>query len=164
MTVKNKVQLITYPDSLGGSLWMLDEALERYFPGLFLGGIHILPPFPSSGDRGFAPLTYLEIDPAFGSWDAIRRLGRRYDILLDLMVNHISSKSPYFVDFLEHGRASQWADLFITLDKYWPDGRPAQRDVDKMFLRRPRPYSTFKVGPDGTDETVWTTFGKTDPS
>ncbi|MGD0121981.1 MAG: sucrose phosphorylase [Candidatus Limnocylindrales bacterium] len=164
MTVKNKVQLITYPDSLGGSLKGLDEALSRFFPALFQGGIHILPPFPSSGDRGFAPLTYLEIDPAFGTWDDIRRLGERYDILLDLMVNHISSKSPFFVDFLTNGRASEWADLFITLDKYWPGGQPAQQDVDRMFLRRQRPYSTFKVGAAGIDEKIWTTFGKTDPS
>ena len=162
--VEAKVQLITYPDSLGGSLRGLDEALSRYFPGLFEGGIHILPPFPSSGDRGFAPLTYLEIDPAFGTWDDIRRLGERYDLLLDLMVNHISSKSPFFADFLTYGRASEWADLFITLDKYWPGGQPVQKDIDRMFLRRQRPYSTFKVGAAGIDERVWTTFGKTDPS
>jgi sucrose phosphorylase len=164
MTVKNRVQLITYPDSLGGSLKGLDQTLSQYFPDLFQGGIHILPPFPSSGDRGFAPLTYLEVDPSFGSWDDIRRLGERYDVLLDLMVNHISSKSPLFVDFLTHGRTSEWADLFITLDKYWPGGIPAQRDIDRMFLRRQRPYSTFKVGAAGINESVWTTFGKTDPS
>ena len=164
MTVKNKVQLITYPDSLGGSLKGLQQALSQYFPDLFQGGIHILPPFPSSGDRGFAPLTYLEVDPAFGSWDDIRRLGERYDILLDLMVNHISSRSPFFVDFLRYGRNSEWADLFITLDKYWPGGIPSQHDIDRMFLRRARPYSTFKVGAAGTSERVWTTFGRSDPS
>ena len=164
MTIKNKVQLITYPDSLGGSLRGLDEALSRFFPDSFPGGIHILPPFPSSGDRGFAPLTYLEIDPAFGSWDDFRRLAARYDILLDLMVNHISSKSTFFGDFLAHGRASTWADLFITLDKYWPSGEPAEADIDRMFLRRAAPYSTFHVGADGSAEKVWTTFGKTDPS
>ena len=163
MTIRNKVQLITYPDSLGGSLRGLDEALSRFFPDMF-GGIHILPPFPSSGDRGFAPLTYLEIDPAFGSWDDIRHLAERYDLLLDLMVNHISSRSTYFTDFVANGRASKWADLFITLDKYWPSGEPAQHDIDRMFLRRPRPYSTFETGAVGTQERVWTTFGKTDPS
>ncbi len=164
MPVKNKVQLITYPDSLGGTLISLEQTLANHFPGLFDGGIHILPPFPSSGDRGFAPLTYLEIDSAIGTWDDIRRLGDRYDILLDLMVNHISSKSPFFQDFLAKGRASEWADLFITLDKVWPTGSPVQEDIDKMFLRRAQPYSTFKVGSTGIDEQVWTTFGKRDPS
>ena len=59
--VKNKVQLITYPDSLGGNLKALKSNLDTYFPNLFEGGIHILPPYPSSGDRGFAPLTYFEL-------------------------------------------------------------------------------------------------------
>ncbi|MBT7783831.1 MAG: sucrose phosphorylase, partial [Anaerolineae bacterium] len=92
MAVKNKVQLITYPDSLGGDLKTLYDVLETDFKDIFKGGIHILPPFPSSGDRGFAPLTYLEIEPAFGDWDDIQHLGKKYDILLDLMVNHISAK------------------------------------------------------------------------
>ena len=47
MTVKNKVQLITYADSLGGDLKTLDNVLTKYFPNKFKGGIHILPPFPS---------------------------------------------------------------------------------------------------------------------
>ncbi len=55
MRVRNKVQLITYPDSLGGDLRSLAGVLDEHFPGCFEGGIHILPPFPSSGDRGFAP-------------------------------------------------------------------------------------------------------------
>jgi len=58
MTIKNAVQLITYPDSLGGDLKALDHVLQTYFPDLFAGGIHILPPFPSSGDRGFSPFSF----------------------------------------------------------------------------------------------------------
>jgi len=145
MSMKNKVQLITYADSLGGSLRHLEEALDECFPQIFEGGIHILPPFPSSGDRGFAPLTYLEIDPALGTWEDIRRLGDRYDIMLDVMVNHISSRSLYFQDFLENGRQSEWADLFITLDKIWPDGKPVQEDINRIFsegcvhIQRSRP-------------------------
>lgn len=49
MTLKNQVQLITYPDSLGGDLKQLHQVLRGPFAGLFAGGIHILPPFPSSG-------------------------------------------------------------------------------------------------------------------
>lgn len=32
--VKNKVQLITYPDSLGGNLKALKSNLDTYFPNL----------------------------------------------------------------------------------------------------------------------------------
>ncbi len=164
MTIKNQVQLITYPDSLGGDLKTLDNVLMKYFPDIFKGGIHILPPFPSSGDRGFAPLSYLEIEPNFGTWDDIRRIAENFDVLLDLMVNHISRQSPYFQDFLQKGPVSEWADLFLNLDKIWPDGKPVREDVDKLFLRRTTPYSTFTIQDTGEEVKVWTTFGKQEPS
>jgi len=163
MQVKNEAQLITYPDSLGGDLASLGGVLDASFAGLF-AGIHILPPFPSSGDRGFSPRTYDEIDPRFGSWADIRRLSERFDIELDMIVNHVSRESAYFTDFLRHGRKSQWADLFIQLDKIWPNGVPVQADVDRLFLRRPKPWSTYMVGSPPEPVEVWTTFGREDPS
>ncbi len=165
MAIKNKVQLITYPDSLGGSLAALDELLVGHFAGLFEGGVHILPPFPSSGDRGFAPRTYKEIEPGFGTWEDIRRIGARVPVVLDLMVNHISRQSPYFQEFLKKGRKSQYADLFITLDKIWPGGDPPAADVARIFLRRPHhPFSTIQIQETGETERIWTTFGNQDPS
>ncbi|MHC1778362.1 MAG: sucrose phosphorylase [Lentimicrobium sp.] len=164
MAVKNQVQLITYPDSMGGDLKALNLVLKTYFSDIFKGGIHILPPFPSSGDRGFAPLTYLEIDPVFGTWEDIRAIGENFDVLVDLMVNHLSKQSVYFQDFLKYGRNSACADLFITTDKLWPDGQPVQEDISAMFLRRPKPYSEFATGENAKIEKVWTTFGKEDPS
>ncbi|GIN71458.1 sucrose phosphorylase [Bacillus sp. J14TS2] len=164
MAVKNQVQLITYPDSLGGDLKSLKHVLLEHFSDIFKGGVHILPPYPSSGDRGFAPLTYLEIDPAFGTWEDVKSIGEHFDILVDIMVNHISKQSKYFQDFLKKGRDSEYANLFITLDKIWEDGVPVQEDIDKMFLRRSEPYSTFVIEETGEEEKVWTTFGKTVPS
>jgi len=164
MAVKNQVQLITYPDSLGGDLKALNAVLTKYFTDIFKGGVHILPPFPSSGDRGFAPLTYLEIEPEFGTWQDIRAITENFDVMLDLMVNHISRQSEWFQDFLKKGKESEFADLFLTLDKIWPDGNPVADDIDKMFLRRPAPYSSFTIENSGKTEKVWTTFGKQDPS
>ena len=160
MPIKNKVQLITYPDSLGGGLSALNNILRTYFPDVFEGGVHILPPFPSSGDRGFAPLTYFEIEPAFGTWNDIRRIGEKFDVLVDVMVNHISRQSAYFQDFVENGRSAEWADLFITLDKIWPDGNPPTEDVSKIFLRKPEhPFSDIKIKSTGETERIWTSFG-----
>lgn len=164
MTIKNQVQLITYPDSLGGNLKTLNNVLLKYFEDIFKGGIHILPPFPSSGDRGFAPLTYLEIEPSFGTWEDIRSIGEKFDVLLDLMVNHISKQSEFFQDFLKHGRKSKYADLFISVDKIWEDGKPREEDTSKMFLRRPQPFSDFTIEETGEVEKLWTTFGKQEPS
>jgi sucrose 6(F)-phosphate phosphorylase len=164
MTVKNKAQLITYPDSLGGNLIALRNILQTHFPGVFEGGIHILPPFPSSGDRGFSPRTYLEIAPQFGTWEDVRRIGEMSPVLLDLMVNHISAESIYFQDFLEKGGNSEYADLFIPPGKVWPTGDPPRDEIEKLFLRRREPFSDFTVGETGEAVRVWTTFGKTTPS
>jgi sucrose phosphorylase len=164
VTLHNKVQLITYPDSLGGDLKKLAQVLDRYFPDAFEGGIHILPPFPSSGDRGFAPLTYFEIEPKFGSWDDVKHIGGKYPILLDLIINHISSKSSYFQDYLHNGSSSAYADLFIPIEKFWPDKHPPRHEIDKIFLRRPTPFSDYLIHETGEVKTLWTTFGKTNPS
>lgn len=164
MTINNKVQLITYPDSLGGNLKTLNTVLLKHFNDVFKGGIHILPPFPSSGDRGFAPKTYFEIEPDFGSWDDIKAIGENFGVMLDLMVNHISRKSEFFQDFLKQGRKSKYSDMFITLDKVWKDGIPLKEDVEKIFLRRTEPYSSFTIEETGEIERVWTTFGREVPS
>lgn len=100
MTIQNKTMLITYSDSLGKNLKELNENLGKYF-GEAVGGVHLLPFFPSTGDRGFAPVDYDEVDAAFGDWDDVKALGEKYYLMFDFMINHISAKSPYFLDFLE---------------------------------------------------------------
>src|SRR3972149_2442503 len=145
MTVKNEAQLITYPDSLGGNLGPLRYILQTHFPGLFGSGIHILPPFPSSGDRGYAPLTHLDIASAFGTWEDVRRVGDESSILLDLVVNHVSAESIYFQDFLKNGRKSEYADLFIPATKIWPAGDPPPHEIERMDLRRREAFSDFTI-------------------
>ena len=72
-------------------------------------------------------------------------------MLLDLMINHISRQSREFQDFQRHGRRSPSADLFITLDKVWPDGDPPDADVARIFLRKPEaPFSTVTIGRPGS--------------
>lgn len=157
-------QLMTYPDSLGGSLASIRTLLDGPFRGLF-GGVHVLPPFPSSGDRGFAPITYREIDPAFGGWSDIRALAADHDVLLDLMVNHISRRSEEFRDYQQHGRASAHADLFLPVDKVWPGGQPSPADLARIFLRKPGdPFSTITIGDTGEELRIWTTFGSAEGS
>lgn len=157
--VAPRPQLLTYPDSLGGDLRELAALLDGPFAGLFQG-VHILPPFPSSGDRGFAPLTHFDIDPRLGTWADVERIAGSHDVLLDLMVNHLSRESPEFREFERLGRASPMADLFITLDKVWPNGDPTASDVARIALRKPnRPFSTIAIESTGQQEQVWTSFG-----
>ncbi len=138
----------------------LHRLLSEQFADIFPGGVHILPPFPSSGDRGFAPLTYFEIEPRFGSWEDVQRIGEQFPVVVDLMVNHISRQSAYFQDFARRGRRSPYAGLFLTLDKIWPGGNPPQEDVHKIFLRRPEhPFVDVRIEETGEVERVWATFG-----
>jgi sucrose phosphorylase len=162
LTVEPRPQLLTYPDGLGGDLRALGELLDGPLDGLFRG-VHILPPFPSSADRGFAPVTYDRIDPRFGTWADVEHIARRHDVLLDLMINHISRESREFQDFLRRGRSSPYADLFITLDKVWPNGQPDAADVARIFLRKPdSPISTVTIEETGVEERIWTSFGTAD--
>ena len=57
MKLENKIMLITYADSMGKNLKELHQALNTYYKDA-VGGVHILPFFPSSADRGFAPMRY----------------------------------------------------------------------------------------------------------
>jgi sucrose phosphorylase len=162
MDLKNCVQLITYADSLGGNLRALDALLAGPLDGLF-GGVHILPFFPSSGDRGFAPITYHEVDARFGDWGDIQRLGARFELAADLMVNHVSRRSVFFQDFQRRGRRSDYADLFLTLDKVWPGGEPPAEDVARIALRRPlHPFTDVTIEETGEVERIWATFGGRD--
>ena len=92
--IENKIMLITYADSMGTNLKELNEILNLYFSKA-IGGLHILPFFPSSGDRGFAPIDYTKVDPAFGSWDEVVKLSEKYYLMFDYMINHISARSSY---------------------------------------------------------------------
>ncbi|MFP4619390.1 MAG: sucrose phosphorylase [Spirochaetaceae bacterium] len=157
MSVQNKCQLIVYPDAIGGNISSLNRALAEYFSGL-LGGVHLLPFFPSSGDRGFAPKTYDEVDPDFGSWDDVEWIASRWDLMVDLMFNHISRRSEYYQDFLDKKDESPWADLFIKYSEFWPEGRPTQEDLDLIYTRKPRPPYIEEEFGDGSKEKIWCTF------
>jgi sucrose phosphorylase len=157
MTISNKVQLITYPDSLGNNLLELHFVLRKYLRNA-IGGVHILPFYPSSADRGFAPLTYDEVDPAFGIWEDVEHIGRDFDLIVDFMVNHISRQSKFFQDYIERGDESYYADMFLSFNKLSPDGKISEADLTKVYTRKPRPPFTTIQRPDGSREKIWCTF------
>ena len=95
MALTNSVQLICYPDRLGNNLSDLYGILEKHLTEA-VGGVHILPFYPSNADGGFSPLTHKEVDPRYGTWADIERIAAKYDICADLTVNHISDESPEF--------------------------------------------------------------------
>lgn len=158
MKLQNKTMLITYADSLGNNLNDLSEVMEQYFKGA-IGGIHVLPIFPSTGDRGFSPTRYDEMDPKFGTWKDFEELGEKYYLMLDFMINHISKHSEYYKDFQKNGENSKYKDLFLDWNKFWPEGRPTKADIDQIYKRKDKaPYQEITFA-DGRKSKLWNTFG-----
>ncbi len=155
--MQNGIQLITYADSLGGNLSQLDRFLATYGKTT-LSGVHILPFFPSSADRGFAPTTYEEVDPTYGSWEDIEAIASKADLAVDFMANHLSQQSREFQDFLKNKDASPWKDFFLRYKNLWPDGEAPAEDLAKIYTRKPRPPYFEATFADGTTEKIWCTF------
>lgn len=155
--LENKVMLITYSDSMGNNLKDLRRIIKTYFADA-VGGVHILPFFPSSGDRGFAPMDYHKVEPAFGDWEDVEALAEDYYLMFDYMINHISAQSSYYKDFLEKKDESEYRDLFIRYKDFWEGGEPTPEQVDAIYKRKPRAPYVMAEFADGSQEKVWCTF------
>jgi len=155
--MQNGVVLITYADSLGGNLRALHSGLKDNFHGCF-SGIHILPFFPSSGDRGFSPVTYSEVDSAFGTWEDIASLGTDYELMADFMINHISRKSVYYENWIESEDESPYSGLFLPVDKIFGEDGPTEEEVSAIYRRQPtEPWLTIRFS-SGKERRLWCTF------
>lgn len=156
--MKNAVQLICYVDRLAGTLSGLQELLHGPLRGLF-GGVHLLPFFhPIDGDdAGFDPIDHTEVDARLGSWQDVKALAGDVELMADVIVNHISSSSPQFLDYSARGSHSIHAGLFLTLDSVFPRGA-TEREL--LAIYRPRPGLPFTpmTLQDGSRRILWTTF------
>lgn len=157
MKLENKIMLITYADSMGNNLKELYTILDKHYKEA-IGGIHILPFFPSSADRGFAPMCYDKVDEKFGDFSDIEKLSKDYYLMFDFMVNHISASSEYFKDFVQNKEKSEYRDMFIRYSKFWENGEPTPEQTDIIYKRKPRaPYIDVTFA-DGSSDKVWCTF------
>lgn len=154
MSLRNQIQLIAYPDRMGSNLADLYQVIDRHFSRA-IGGVHILPPYPSNADGGFSPLTHKEIDPKYGSWADIEKISSRFDLCLDLTLNHISDASEQFQDFLAKGYASEHADLFVHLDRLGPI---SPDDLARIHIRKEKEPFRDVTFADGSTGRVWCTF------
>jgi sucrose phosphorylase len=157
--MKNQVQLITYVDRLsGGGFAELNHLLREHLPGVF-GGAHLLPFFtPIDGaDAGFDPSDHTQVDPRLGTWEDVRALGNTVEIVADLIVNHVSTSSPQFLDYSKNGAASPYAGMFLTYDRVFPKGAT---EAEILGIYRPRPTLPFTPVTllNGTRKMLWTTF------
>lgn len=155
--IENKIMLITYANTMGKDLKELNQVLDEKFKGV-IGGLHALPFFPSSGDRGFAVINYDIVDPDFGTWDDIDILSDKYYMMADFMLNHVSIRCEEFKDYMKNGDTSPYRDMFIHWDEFWPNGEPSEADMDALYRRKVAgPYLEF-TREDGEKVRLWNTF------
>lgn len=113
-----------------------------------ISAIHILPFFPYTSDDGFAVKDFYQVNPELGTWDDIRQLAGRFELMVDLVINHMSAQSDWFKGFLAGHPA--FAGLF----------RAESPEADLSAVVRPRatPLLTPFERPNGDIIHVWTTF------
>jgi sucrose phosphorylase len=156
--MRNQAHLIAYVDRLGGGTFRDLEALLRGALAGVFAGVHLLPFFhPIDGaDAGFDPIDHTQVDSRLGTWDDVRALARRTDVMADVIVNHVSRLSPQFQDYLQRGDRSPFAGLFLTYARVFPEGARAS-DLTALYTLRPGlPFTKYDTaaGP----VVLWTTF------
>ncbi|MEA2086497.1 MAG: sugar phosphorylase [Candidatus Caldatribacteriota bacterium] len=144
------VVLITYGDNiqtanknpLQSLFKFADEYLEQA-----INIIHILPFYPYSSDDGFSVIDYKKVNPALGDWEDIENIGQKFNLMFDLVANHISSESIWFKEYLKSNPKYDY--YFISVDK--------DTDLSSVTRARTHPLLT-KFKRKGEDIYLWTTY------
>ncbi|MEJ2101843.1 MAG: alpha-amylase family glycosyl hydrolase [Desulfobacterales bacterium] len=145
------VVLITYGDSLKKAgeapLTTLHAFAGRYLKNA-VSCIHFLPFFPYSSDDGFSVMDFFEINPELGTWQEVESIGRDFELMFDYVVNHFSSKSRWFQNYLQ-GKDG-FKEFAIDVDP----------STDLSMVTRPRslPLLTEYKKADSQTVHLWTTF------
>lgn len=147
---KNAI-VITYGDSVchphgEKPLVTLKRFLEKYLQDT-ITGVHILPFFPYSSDDGFSVIDYRAVNPELGDWEDIEAIAQHFELMVDVVLNHVSSQSEWFAQF-QQGIAPG-CDYFIEVD-------PAT-DVSAVIRPRSTPV-LVEVETARGEKHVWATF------
>lgn len=167
-TLPSGVMLNAYPDSIGATLSDIVEILKKPELKDTFSLFYILPTFFHSDlDRGFSVIDY-DINEELVSDEDLKALAELgIEIKLDLVLNHLSVRSPQFVDLMKHGQESEYKDFFIDWDEFWKDHgtvgkeghiEPDKQCLNKLFMRKPEMPILKLRFPDGQVKTYWNTF------
>lgn len=111
------VMLISYGDSLKREGEAPLESLHYFINSQLrevINGVHILPFFPYSTDDGFSVIDYTQVNDALGDWSQVEAIGKQYNLMADLVVNHCSARSRWFDNFKQ--RKQPGLDYFVEAD------------------------------------------------
>jgi len=156
--MRNAPLLITYADRFAGDLRGIAQMLNGPLAGAF-GGVHILPFYEriDGADAGFDPEDHTRVDARIGTWDDVAAISQTHEVMADLIINHVSSDSEAFRDWLANGAASPYDGMFCTYEGVFDEG--ATND-ELCAVYRPRPGMPFTKFFDhrGRQILLWTTF------
>jgi glycosidase len=142
--------LITYGDMVSQTgkkpLITLFKLLSNQLKGI-VSGVHILPFFPYSSDDGFSVTDYRSVDSDLGDWPEITKIADSFRLMIDAVINHVSTQSDWFQKFLSG--ESVYRDYFIRLDP--------NTNLDDVVRPRDLPLLTPVKTSQG-EQYVWTTF------
>lgn len=144
------IVLITYADMLRARDDSPMAALSRFAVEHLtdrIRTIHLLPFYPYSSDDGFSVVDYRAVDPQVGSWREVEHLGRHFDLMLDLVLNHCSVSSEWF---------RQFVDGVLPGRRYFLETDPST-DLTQVTRPRTSPLLT-RVDTRLGERYVWTTF------
>lgn len=144
------VVMITYGDSLLKAdekpLVTLQHFINRYL-GESVNSVHILPFFPYSSDDGFSVIDYSSVNESLGDWNDIQAIAKDRRLMSDLVINHCSSRSAWFDNFIKGEGIGH--DFFYT----------ASPDDDLSDVVRPRTSDLLRETETGKGiQHVWCTF------
>ncbi len=152
---ESDVALITYGDTLNDSntppLKVLHRFHREYLAGVF-DLIHILPFHPYSSDDGFSVIDYKAIREDLGDWDDIEGLSEDCRVMADAVINHISSQSRWFKEYLAEN--PEFADFFIDCDP----------DTDLSAVVRPRTSPLLTCYKDASEAATGTSGPRSAPT
>ncbi len=144
------VVLITYGNSIiekgRNPLSTLHNFLSTHLANE-ISCVHILPFFPFSSDDGFSIIDYYKVNSELGDWHDITDISGNFDLMFDLVINHVSQKNEWFQNFLKN--KTPGSGYFIVPDP--------GTDISRVTRPRSSPLLTNFETNDGKKQ-VWTTF------
>jgi glycosidase len=145
------VVLITYADQIRQRGQVPIDTLRRFLLDHgwhdVLRCVHLLPFCPSTSDDGFSVVDYMSVDPEVGGWGDVEALGKHFDLMFDLVLNHSSRQHRWFQRYLQDD--PDYAHFYLQVD-------PAA-DLSSVVRPRSLPLLTEFSSATGTRH-VWTTF------
>ncbi|MET0065313.1 MAG: glycosidase [Candidatus Thiodiazotropha sp.] len=167
-SLPNGVMFNAYPDSIGSKLSDTVALLQRPEFDKVFSLFYILPTFFQSDlDRGFSINRYEINDELVSNEDLQNLMDLEIVLKFDLVLNHLSVRSPQFMDMLEKGDQSEFRDFFIDWNQFWEgEGKmcdegyvvPNESHLNQLFMRKPGLPILFVRFPDGSERPYWNTF------